>query len=166
MAGDTSWTLTLYGTTSAAAVGTTPDAYNMRTAAITALTALGAVSREVYILKPEHKPEITSEPITDIGGNEIAFVTRRGIFDVQSYPFQYTPTTDTAEQDLDDLIGLADVVSEYPHLYVRIKAGPRTYPSTTGTVYPVTVRSWDESLNVQQGNRTLAVQFAHKVRSI
>lgn len=163
MPADSQWTLTLYGTTTAATVATTPDAYNMRTAAI---TALGTYLKEVFILKPEHKPEITSEAITDVGGNEIAFVTRRGTFDVQSYPFAYTGTTATDEQDLDDLIQLADIVSEYPNLYVRIKAGSRTYPSTTGTAYPVTVRSWDEALNVQQGNRTLSVQFAHKIRSV
>lgn len=162
MAGDVNWKLILYGNPTAVAVGTTPDAYNMRTAATTLLL----LSREMFILKPEHKPEITSEPITDIGGNEIAFVTRRGIFDVQSYPFTYAGTTSPTEQDLDDLIALADVVSEYPNLYIRILAGERTYPSTAGTAYPVTVRSWDESLNVQQGNRTLSVQFAHKIRSI
>lgn len=163
MPADTNWTLTLYGTTTAATVGTTPDAYNMRTVAT---SAIAVFSKEIFILKPEHKPEITSEPITDVGGNEIAFVTRRGTFDVQSYPFRYDATADPAEQDLDDLIFLADIASEYPHLYIRIKAGTRTYPSTAGTAYPVTIRSWDESLNVQQGTRALSVQFAHKIRSV
>lgn len=163
MAANTNWKITLYGSNTATATGTTPDAYKMRTCAITALTA--ATSASAFIIKPEAKPEITAEKLTDIGGDEIGFLTRRGTFSVLSYPFTYDATSAADLQDLDDLVTFANTATDYDHLYIRITAGSRTYPSTTGTVYPVTITSWDESLNTQQGTRQLSVVFAHKQRS-
>ena len=163
MGAATNWKLTIYGSNTNTATGTTPDAYKMRTCAITALTA--ATSVAAFIIKPEAKPEVTAEKITDIGGDEIGFLTRRGTFNVQSYPYTYDATSAVDLQDLDDLVALANVATDYDHLYIRIDAGSRTYPSTTGTVYPVTVSSWDEALNTQQGTRQLSVVFAHKQRS-
>lgn len=159
----TNWKLTLYGSNTNTATGSTPDGYKMRTCAITALTA--ATSASAFIIKPEAKPEFTAEKVTDVGGDEIGFLTRRGVFNVESYPFRYDATSQTDLQDIDDLVALANVASDYKHLYVRIEAGSRTYPSTAGTVYPVTISSWDESVNTQQGTRQLSVVFAHKQRS-
>lgn len=157
------WKLTLYGSNTNTATGTTPDAYKMRTCAITALTS--AVTATAFIIKPEAKPEFTAEKVTDVGGDEIGYLTRRGVFNVESYPFKYDATSAADLQDIDDLVALANVASDYKHLYVRIEAGSRTYPSTSGTVYPVTITSWDEAVNTQQGTRSLSVVFAHKQRS-
>lgn len=163
MGANSKWKITLYGSSVNTATGTTPDAYKMRTCAITALTA--ATSAAAFIVKPEAKPEITAEKVTDIGGDEIGFLTRRGTFSVLSYPFNYDAQSAADLQDIDDLVTLANVATENKHLYIRIEAGSRTYPSSTGTVYPVTISSWDEQLNTQQGTRSLSVVFAHKQRS-
>jgi hypothetical protein len=163
MSARSNWKVTVYGSSVNTAAGTTPDAYGMRTCAITALTA--ATSATYYIVKPEAKPEVTAEEITDVGGEAVSYVTRRGTFNILSFPFSYAATSAVDLQDIDDLVTVAGVATGQKHLYIRIEGGSRTWPSTSGTVYPVTLRSWDESLNVQQGNRTLAAVFAHKYRS-
>jgi hypothetical protein len=163
MSAKSNWKVTVYGSAVNTTPGTTPDAYGMRTCAITALTS--ATSATYYIVKPEAKPEVNAEEITDVGGEAVSYVTRRGTFNIQSFPFSYAATSAADLQDIDDLVTIAGVATGQKHLYIRIEGGSRTWPSTAGTAYPVTLRSWDESLNVQQGNRTLAAVFAHKYRS-
>jgi len=163
MGARSNWKVTLYGSAVNTAPGITPDAYGMRTVAVSALTT--PVTATFYIVKPEAKPEIEAETITDVGGEAVSYVTRRGTFNVQSFPFSFDATSASDLQDLDDLVTVAGVATGQKHLYVRIEAGSRTYPSTSATAYPVTLRSWDESLNTQQGTRTLSVVFAHKYRS-
>lgn len=163
MGANVNWKLTVYGSSVNTTAGTTPDAYDMRTVAITALTSPTTAS--VFIVGPQARPEITAEEIVDVGGDAIGYVTRRGVFEVVAFPALYDATSEADAQDIDDLVALADVVASSDNLYIRIDAGSRTYPSTTGTVYPVTVRDWNEQVNFSAGTRTLTVNFAHKNKS-
>ena len=156
------WKLTIYGSNTMTTAGSTPDAYAMRTIAISSLTS--AVNASIFIVKPEVKPEMEAEEIVDVGGDAVSYVNRRGTFNVQSFPFNYDATSDTLLQDIEDLIAFTAIVTGYKYLYIRIDAGSRTYPSTASTVYPVTIRDWEESINTQFGTRTLDVTFAHRHR--
>jgi len=163
MPANAKWKLTLYGSNTMTAAGSTPDAYAMRTIAISSLTS--SANAPIFIAKPEVKPEITAEEITDVGGDAISYTVRRGTFNVESFPFNFDATGATDLQDIDDLVTFAGIATGYKYLYLRIDAGSRTYPSTAATVYPVVIRSWEETVNSQFGTRTLSVVFAHRHKS-
>ena len=163
MAANPKWKLTLYGSNTMTTAGVTPDAYAMRTIATSSLTTPASAS--IFIIKPEVKPEITAEQIEDVGGDAVSYAQRRGTFNVASFPFNYDATSATDLQDIDDLVTFADVATDYKYLYLRIDAGSRTYPATAGTVYPVTIRNWEESVNSEYGTRSLSVVFAHRHKS-
>lgn len=159
MAARTNWKLTLYGTNTKLAAGVTPDAYGMTTVNIASLTT--PVTTAVFILAPEMKPDITSEIIEDIGGEQIGYVQRRGTFTVESYPFNYDATSDPLLQDIDDLTALANNATDKRYLYVRIEGGSRSYPAS-GSAYPVTIESWEEAINKEFGTRTLTLGLRHR----
>lgn len=164
MAGKTNWTLTLYGAT----VDPATQAYTMATAAsVNAYT--GAASYTVYITKPQATWLFEGEALTDISGWQVSNTTRRRVFSVETYPFDYAATVSGAPaggvQDLDNVDALADLVAGKKYLWAVITGGDRSWPATAGQVHPVVVTDWSESINASAGARTLTIGLALRGRS-
>lgn len=160
MPAKSTWTLTIYGSSTDHATTGNDPVYGMPYLA----TPAGLTNKTVYILKPQFDFEFDTDFIEDISGNRIGFQSKRGVFEIESYPFYYNATALTLEQDLDDLFTLADVISDHAFLFARIDGGSRTYPQT-GYVYPVTVANWSNTINAQFGSRTLSLTLEHRKKS-
>lgn len=154
------WTLTIYGSnTDVATTGNDPT-YGMPYLA----TPGGAASKTVYILKPQFDFTFTTEVLEDISGTRIGYQNKRGVWDIETYPFSYNATAAALEQDLDDAFALAEIISDYRYLFARIDGGSRAMPAS-GYVYPVTIAGWSSSIAAQYGTRTISIQLEHRKRS-
>lgn len=153
------WTLTLYGSNTDSATTGTDAVYGLPYLA----TPAGLANKTIYILKPQFDFEVETEILEDISGTRIGFGSRRAKFNIESYPFSYEATAVTLEQDIDDIVALADIL-DYRYLFARVDGGSRTYPAI-GYVYPVTVSNWSTQINAQYGTRIVSIELQHRKRA-
>ena len=160
MPAKSTWTLTVYGSNTDSPTTGTDPVYGLPYLA----TPVGLTNKTVYILKPQFDFAFNTETLEDISGVRIGYQNRRAVFDVETYPFAYKATAVTLEQDMDDMVALADVLGDFKFLFCRIDGGSRAYPAS-GYVYPVTLAGWSTSINAQFGNRTVNIQLEHRKRA-
>jgi len=161
MAAKSNWTLTLYGSDTDTATTGTDATYGGATVLISSLTS--TTSKSVYILAPQFDYAFDTITLDDVSGTKLAYTTRRPKFDIETYPFAYNGTAVTLEQDMEDLIALANIIQSKDYLYLRVDGGSRAYPAAT-YVYPVVLTQWATSVNKQFGNRTMTLSFEHRKR--
>lgn len=162
MPAKSNWTMTLYGTTVDASTTGTDSTYGGAYVATSALTTPS--SKAVYILAPQFDYNFETGTLQDVSGDVLGFTTRRIKFDIETYPFAYNATAVTLEQDMDDLITLANIIKDKTFLFLRVDGGSRAYPAAN-YVYPVTLTSWSTSINKEYGTRTVTLSFEHRKRS-
>jgi hypothetical protein len=164
MPAKSNWTMTLYGSdTDTATIPATVDAtYGGALMLISSLTT--PTSKSVYILAPQFDYVFNTGTLEDVSGSVLGFTDRRIQFQIETYPFSYDATAVTLEQDMEDMIALANIVKDKDYLYLRVDGGSRAYPAAT-YVYPVTLTAWNTAINKQFGNRTLTLTFEHRKRS-
>ena len=164
MAAKSNWTMTLYGNATDVVPSASDPTYGGGYVLISSLTTPS--SKSIYILAPQFDYTFNTTTLEDVSGDRIGYSTRRIKFDIESYPFAYKTTSVTLEQDMDDLISVANIIDSAakPYLYLRIDGGSRAYPAAN-YVYPVTLTSWSTSINKQFGNRIVTVSFEHRERS-
>jgi hypothetical protein len=162
MPAKSNWTMTLYGSDTDTATTATDATYGGATLLISALTT--PTSKSVYILAPQFDYVFNTGTLEDVSGSVLGFTDRRIQFQIETYPFSYDATAVTLEQDMEDLIALANIVKDKDYLYLRVDGGSRAYPAAT-YVYPVTLTAWNTAINKQFGNRTLTLTFEHRKRS-
>ena len=161
MAAKSNWTLTLYGSDTDTATTGTDATYGGATVLISSLTS--TTSKSVYILAPQFDYAFDTITLDDVSGTKLAYTTRRPKFDIETYPFAYNATAVTLEQDMEDLIALANIIQSKDYLYLRVDGGSHAYPAAT-YVYPVVLTQWATSVNKQFGNRTMTLSFEHRKR--
>ena len=163
MSAKSNWTMTLYANATDVTPSTSDATYGGGRVLISSLTSPS--TKTIYILAPQFDYTFNTTTLEDVSGDRIGYTTRRIKFDVESYPFAYNATAVTLEQDMEDLIAAADVISNEakPYLYLRIDGGSRAYPAAT-YVYPVTLTNWSTSINKQFGNRIVTFSFEHRER--
>lgn len=162
MPAKSNWTMTLYGSNTDTATTATDATYGGATLLISALTTPS--NKSVYILAPQFDYVFDTGTLEDVSGTVLGFTDRRIQFQIETYPFSYDATAVTLEQDMEDLIALANIVKDKDYLYLRVDGGSRAYPAAT-YVYPVTLTAWNTAINKQFGNRTLTLTFEHRKRS-
>lgn len=160
MAAKSNWTLTIYGSATDHATTANDPVYGMPYLA----TPAGLANKTIYILQPQFDFAFETETLEDVSGDRIGYQNKRGTFNIETYPFKYDATAAALEQDIDDAVAFADILSDYRYLFARIDAGSRAYPAT-GYVYPVTLAQWSSSINAQYGTRTYSIQLEHRKRS-
>lgn len=159
MAAKSNWTMTLYSSNTDTATTGTDAVYGGKYVAISSLTS--TTSKTVYILAPQFDYGFNTITLQDVGGGTEGYTSKRIKFDVETYPFNYDATAVTLEQDIEDLIALANAATVKKYLYVRIDGGSRAYPAAN-YVYPVTLTNWSTAINRQFGNRTVTLTFEHR----
>ena len=151
------WKVTLY----AATTDTSTSAYD--TVASSTIAALGATysytTTSFYITAPRATWEFESTSLQDISGARRGTSTRRRVFGVESFPFQYN---NGGDQDIDVIDQIAEIIDSRTFLWARFEGGSRTWPSTAGTAHPVLVTEWSEESNDDAGSRRLNINFAHR----
>lgn len=164
MAAKSNWTMTLYANATDVVPSTSDPTYGGGYVLISSLTSPS--SKTIYILAPQFDYTFNTTTLEDVGGDRVGYTTRRIKFDIESYPFSYNATSVTLEQDVEDLIAVANLIdnSAKRYLYLRIDGGSRAYPAAT-YVYPVTLTNWSTSINKQYGNRIVTFSFEHRERN-
>lgn len=160
MPAKSTWTVTVYGSNTDYATTGDDAVYGMPYLA----TPVGLTSKAVYILKPQFDFDFETDVLEDISGTRLGYQSKRGKFNIETYPFAYNATALPLEQDMDDMIALANVLSDFKYLFARIDGGSRAYPAT-GYVYPVTIAGWSTSINAAAGTRTVTFELQHRKRS-
>lgn len=161
MAGKAAWTATIYGATADPAT----TAYSSVAAASVAAYT-GAASYTFYITKPQATWLFEGEPLEDISGWRAMNATRRRVFSIESYPFDYGDSVSgsgdpaAGVQDLDNIDELADLIASKDYLWLTITGGARSWPSTAGQVHPIVLTGWNESINASAGTRTLTLDVS------
>lgn len=153
------WQLTMYGANTDSATTGTDAVYGLPYLA----TPAGLASKSIYILKPQFDYEFETDVLQDVSGTRIGYQNRRAKFNIESYPFSYEATATSLEQDMDDIVALADIF-DYKYLFARIEGGSRSYPAS-GYVYPVTLASWSTQINAQYGTRIVSIELQHRKRA-
>jgi hypothetical protein len=161
MPAKSNWTMTLYGSDTDTTTTATDATYGGATLLISALTT--PTSKSVYILAPQFDYVFNTGTLEDVSGTVLGFTNRRIKFDIETYPFSYDATAVSLEQDMEDLITVANIIKDKKFLYLRVDGGSRAYPAAT-YVYPVTLTSWNTSINKQYGNRSMTFSFEHRKR--
>lgn len=164
MAAKSNWTMTLYANATDVVPSTSDATYGGGHVLISSLTSPS--TKTIYILAPQFDYTFNTTTLEDVSGDRVGYTTRRIKFDIESYPFAYNATAVTLEQDIEDLIAVANLIdnSAKRYLYLRIDGGSRAYPAAT-YVYPVTLTSWSTSINKQFGNRIVTFSFEHRERN-
>lgn len=164
MAAKSNWTMTLYANATDVVPSTSDATYGGGHVLISSLTSPS--TKTIYILAPQFDYTFNTTTLEDVSGDRVGYTTRRIKFDIESYPFAYNATAVTLEQDVEDLIAVANLIdnSAKRYLYLRIDGGSRAYPAAT-YVYPVTLTSWSTSINKQFGNRIVTFSFEHRERN-
>lgn len=164
MAAKSNWTMTLYANATDVTPTTSDGTYGGGHVLISSLTSPS--TKTIYILAPQFDYTFNTTTLEDVSGDRVGYTTRRIKFDIESYPFAYNATAVTLEQDIEDLIAVANLIdnSAKRYLYLRIDGGSRAYPAAT-YVYPVTLTSWSTSINKQFGNRIVTFSFEHRERN-
>lgn len=160
MPAKSNWTLTVYGSSVDHATTGNDAVYGMPYLA----TPVGLASKSVYILQPQFDYTFNTDVLEDISGQRIGYQNKRGVFNIETFPFKYDATAVALEQDIEDAVALAEILSDYRYLFARVDAGSRTYPAV-GYVYPVTIAGWSATINAQYGTRTYSIQLEHRKRS-
>ena len=151
------WKLYVYSATTDVA-STSYDTCNA--ASVAALA--GYTTTSVYILKPQATWEIETAMLEDISGARKGATSRRRVWEVETFPFNYA---NSGDQDLDDIDTLAAVIDSGSHLWVRVEGGSRTWPSTASTVHPVILTDWAENINANMGWRQVTLSLAHRFKA-
>jgi hypothetical protein len=164
MPAKSNWTMTLYANATDVTPSTSDATYGGGYVLISALTSPS--TKTIYILAPQFDYTFNTTTLEDVSGDRVGYTTRRIKFDIESYPFSYNATSVTLEQDVEDLIAVANLIdnSAKRYLYLRIDGGSRAYPAAT-YVYPVTLTNWSTSINKQYGNRIVTFSFEHRERN-
>lgn len=150
------WRMNLYKS------GTDPTAAPYATVPLTTIQALPtyAALQNVYIIAPQAKHAIEVIEQVDIGGWKQTTLVDRQSFEVICYPFWFNDSS--TSPDLTDIDTIADFIRGAKHLWMQIRAGSRTYPSSLTNVIPVSIVGWDESPDLKSGTRTVVITIEAK----
>ena len=110
----------------------------------------------VYLVAPQKTKDYSQETLEDVGGWITSNGQLRDKFDMELWPFLFT---DGSDPDLTDWETLAAWLAGATHLWVKITAGTRSYPTDTSKVHPVVIDAISESLNKTAGTHNVVLSL-------